>query len=228
MKKILFLLVIAAGCGYWLLLAKPGLYYNKTLEYRCYTLNARGELPANMEAVLDRAYEKISASDLFNQDIKFSVYLTGSRGEFGFFTPFLKGSYVRMNPFRGYIFLAPADFASDKMAAAPGALESDVLSTGLAAGAARDLARRVVKPLSFLVMSEWKLRGFSERISGGTGAYLPADICKDADPARLDYEYALALDYALRVDGMSITELLNKDYSYEKVESAMRKATCGR
>lgn len=224
MKKIIFLLVLAAAGGYWLLLSKPGLYFDKAAEYRVYSLHARGAVPENREAVLDKAYEKISSSELFNADRKFNIYLTGSRNEFLFFTPFQEGEHYRVSPLNGNIFIAPADFAADKMAGAPGA----ALSAALTGAAARELARSVVDKLKYVLMSDWKLRGYSERVTGGTGSYVPADICKGADPARLDYEYGLAVDYALRVDGISITELLNKDYSYEVVAEGLKKNTCGR
>lgn len=227
MKKIILLIVLAAAGGYWLLLSKPGLYFNKTREYRIFTLHACGALPENMDAVLDKAYDKISAAELFSQDKKFDIYLTSGRNEFVFFTPFQHGDYYRVNPRHGFIYLAPSDFASDQVRTAPGAKDYKALSLELTGAAAREMARRLVEPLKYMFMSEWKLRGYSERVNGGTGTYMPADICKGADPARLDYEYGQAMDYAIRVDGLSIVELLGKDYSYETVEKALKKMNCG-
>ena len=227
MKKIILLVILAAAGVYWLLLEKPGLYFDKIREYRIFTLHARGALPENMDAVLDKAYNKISAAELFSQDKKFDIYLTAGRNEFLFFTPFQQGNYYRVNPARGYIYMAPSDFVSDQIRTAPGAKEYKALSLEIAGAAAREMARRLVEPLKYMLMSEWKLRGYSERVNGGTGTYMPADICKGADPARLDYEYGQAMDYAIRVDGLSIVELLGKDYSYETVEKALKKMNCG-
>ncbi len=227
MKKVIFLLLLAAAGGYWLLLAKPGLYFNKSAEYRNFVLHARGALPEKTEAVLDKAYEKLSVSELFSPDKKFDIYLAGGRNEFSFFTPFLAGEYYRVSPVTGAIFLAAADFAADEARTVPGAAERRALSSELAGAGARELARRLVEPLTYLVMSEWKLRGYSERLSGGTGTYQPADICKGSDPAMLDYRYGLAVDFAIRVDGLTIIELLNKNYNYEKVEEGLKKMNCG-
>jgi len=105
--------------------------------------------------------------------------------------------------------------------------EHRALSSEIAGAGARELARRTVEPLTYLVMSDWKLRGYSERLSGGTGAYQPADICKGSDPAMLDYRYGLAVDFAIKVDGLTITELLNKNHNYEKVEEGLKKMNCG-
>lgn len=227
MKKIILLIVLALAGGYWLLLSKPGLYFDKNREYRIFTLHARGALPENMDAVLDKAYDKISAADLFSQDKKFDIYLTSSRNEFVFFTPFQHGDHYRVNPAHGFIYMALADFASDQVRTVPGAKEYKALSLELAGAAAREMVRRLVAPLKYMFMSEWKLRGYSERVNGGTGTYMPADICKGADPARLDFEYAQAVDFAIRVDGLSVVDLMGKDYSYETVEKALKKMNCG-
>ena len=227
MKKIILLIVLALAGGYWLLLSKPGLYFDKTREYRIFTLHARGALPENMDVVLDKAYDKISAAELFSPDKKFDIYLTSGRYEFVFFTPFQNGDYYRVNPRHGFIYMAPSDFASDQVRTAPEAKEYKALSLELAGAAAREMARRIVEPLKYMFMSEWKLRGYSERVNGGTGTYMPADICKGDDPARLDFEYAQAVDFALRVDGLSLVELFGKDYSYETVQKALKKMNCG-
>lgn len=229
MKKIILLIILAIAGGYWLLLAKPGLYFDKTREYRSFTLHARGALPENMDAVLDKAYDRISAAEIFPQfqDKKFDIYLTSGRNEFLFFTPFQHGDYYRVNPRYGHIYMAPSDFASDQVRTAPGVKEYKALSLEIAGAAAREMVRRLVEPLKYMFMSEWKLRGYSERVNGGTGTYMPADICKGADPARLDYEYAQAVDFAIRVDGLSVVDLMNKDYSYETVEKALKKMNCG-
>ncbi|MEK7722694.1 MAG: hypothetical protein AAB359_09940 [Elusimicrobiota bacterium] len=225
MKKTLLLLIVAGG--YWLLLARPGLYYDKSLEYRNFTLRARGALPERADVVLDKVYDKISTSELFAPDKKFYIYLPGGRNEFLFFTPLLNGTYARVNPFNGSVFIAAADFGADRARTAPGAAEYRALSTELAGAAAREMARRAVKPFTYLIMSDWKLRGYSELLSGGAGTYMPADICKGENPAMLDYKYGLAVEYALRVEGISFNELLNKDYSYEKVAEGLKKMTCG-
>ena len=227
MKKLLFLLIVAAAGGYWLLLTRPGLYYDKTLEYRCFTLHARGALPEKTDAVLDKVYDRLSAAEFFDQDNKLNLYLTGGPHEFSFFVPFQASAYARVNAVSGAIFLAVSDFTADEVRTAPGASAHRALSAEIAGAAAREQVRRTLKPLSYLLMDDWKLRGFSERVSGGTGEYQPADICKSDDPAMRDFKYGLAVDYAVKVEGMSMTELMNKDYSYENVAEAVKKVNCG-
>lgn len=229
MNKIIILLVLAAAGVYGLLVAKPALYYNQSLEYKNFTLRFRGAAPERVDVALDNASGKISASELFTPETKFEIYLPGGRGEFLFFTAFQSGAYSRINPFTGAIFIAAADFKSDQARTAPGATATRVLGLEIAGVAGREMMRRKVKPLTYLSMGEWKLRGYAEKLSGGNGIFKPADICTgDAkDPDLQDYKYGLAVDFAMKEDGLSFPELMDKDYKYEGLEARMKKITCG-
>jgi hypothetical protein len=205
------------------------MYYGKSLDYKNFTLRARGELPSNAEGVLDKVYEKISASELYKPEKKFDIYLPGSRNEFVFFTLLQNGDYSRVNPYNGAIFIASADFGADRARPAPGAAAYRTLSDELTAAAAIELVRSAVEPLKYIFMKEWKARGYAERLAGGTGAFTPADICsgKEDDRALLDYKYGLTVEFAMKEEGISFPELLNKEYSYEKAAAGVKKTYCG-
>ncbi|MDO8803779.1 MAG: hypothetical protein Q7R35_05060 [Elusimicrobiota bacterium] len=228
MKKTI-LILLAAAAGYCVLLAKPDLYYNKSMEYKNFTLRARGPLPERPDAVLDNAIAKIAVSEFATPDTKLVIYLPGSRGEFLFFTAFLSGDYSSVHPFTGAIFIAAADFKGDLVRTAPGAAEYRILSTEITGAAARELIRRTMKPLMYIILSDWKLRGYSERLSGGTGAFKPADTCsgKADDSSLQDYKYGLAVEFAMKEENMSFPELMKKDYSFESIEARMKKFNCG-
>jgi hypothetical protein len=229
MKKILLLAVLAAAGGYWLLLSKPALYYGSSLDYKCFTLHSAGAVPEGTEAVLDRALAHITGSEFYTPEARFEVYLTGGPRELGFFAPFVRGEYSRVSPVSGGIFLADSDFAADKSRPAPDSEEHRMLSRVLAAAAARELVRHKVEPLTYLFMSDWQVAGYGENISGGTGQFVPADICgKDAPEgsALKDYEYGLAVGLILSDEKMSFSDLLNKNYSYDWAEKQLKQRHC--
>jgi hypothetical protein len=230
MKKIFLLLIVAAAGGYWLVLSKPGLYYGKSLEYKNFTLKARGALPENAEGVLDKVYQKLSSAELFSEDQKFDIYLAGGRKEFLFFAPFQNGDYYRVSPFGGAIYIASADFGADQARTAPGVAAYRSLSTELTRAAAAELVRRAVKPLTYLFMRDWKIRGFAERVSGGTETFKPEEICtreKASEDAFLDYTYGQAVEFVMKDEVISFSDLLGKEYSYESVAGRMKKMNCG-
>jgi len=230
MKKIILLLIAAAFGGYLLFLAMPGLYFNRSLSYKSFTIRTRGPLPEKVEEVLDRAYEKISASGLYRPETRFNIYLPETRKEFLFFTPMQKGDFYRSNPYNGAIFLAAADFGADRVRTESGASEYHVLSIEIVAAAAREIIRSSLPALTYLVLADWKLRGYAERLSGGTGEFKPEDICsgKEDNEALLNYKAGLVIEAALREENMAFPELLGKNYSYDAMYKRQRVIYCGK
>lgn len=229
MKKILLLLVAAALGGYWLLLSKPGLYFGNSLEHGNFTLRAHAAIPGGAQAVLDKAAPRLAASELFKPDSKFEIYAPATRKEFVFFTLLQSGDYYRVNPYTGAIFLAAADFPADRARLEPGDREYHLLSDELVKAAARELSRRTIPVLTYMLTDEWKLRGYGERLAAVTGDFVPADICsseKPEDAAFQNYKYAIAVDFALKEGPYSFGELLNKDLSYESVLGRYKKTYC--
>lgn len=227
MKKFFMLLAGLFAC-YLVLLAKPELYFSKSLAYKCFTVRAHGELPASTEASLDAAYEKIAASELFKENDSFEVIVPKSRGEFLFFTPLMKGRYSRVNPFHGAIFLAAADFAKGDAHAEPGGRDFRKLSSEIAGAAARDQARRRFQTLSYLFREDWEIRGYASRVSGLTSDFSPADACTSADSPDLeDFKYGLMLETALKEEQTSFADLLDRKMSYERAEQLLKRAHCG-
>ena len=227
MGKIFALLAALAGV-YLLLLAKPELYFSKAINYRNFTVRARGEAPASVEASLDAAADKLAASELYRENDTFEIVAAGSAAEFKFFTPFIGGEYSRVNPFSGAIFLASADFAKGEARREPGAQEFRKLSSEIAAAAARDQARRLFRPLSYLFRSDWEIRGYAARVSGAGGDFSPSDACGAvSDPGLEDYKCGLMLDTVMKEDNVTFKDLLERNMSYEKAEERFKKTYCG-
>ena len=227
MKKFFTLLAGLLFC-YLVLLAKPELYFSKSLAYKCFTLRAHGALPPSTEASLDAAYEKIAASELFKETDSFEVIVPASRWELLLFTPLMSGTYSRMNPFHGAIFLASADFAKGDARAEPGGRDFRKLSSEIAGAAARDQARRRFQTLTYLFREDWEIRGYSARVAGLTTDFSPADACTAASSPDLeDFKYGLMLETALKVEQITFSELLDRKMSYEKAEQLLKQAHCG-
>lgn len=228
MKKYLKFLLLALACVYALLLAKPELYFNKSVNYKGFTVRARGALPASMEGSLDSAAERIAVSELFSEGTQFEVILPASRRQFLLFAPLQKGDYFRVSPFHGAIFIASADFTRGEARKAPGDAKYRSLSGAIAAGAAFEMTRRKLRPLTYIFMNDWKVRGYAEILSGGTGEFTPPDACGEAlSPEQLDYKYGMILQTVLKEENTVYSELLDKNFSLQNAELRLKKAHCG-
>lgn len=227
-NTIIFLLVMSAAV-YSVLLAKPDMYFNKRLDYREFTVRSRAPLTsAEVEGTLESARERIAVSELFKEGMKFDIYLPSSRGQFSFFTPLQKGDYVRASAVNGGIFIAAADFKAGEARKEPGDAKFRSLSSVITVGAAWEMTRRKLRPLTYMFMHEWKVRGYAAILAGLNGDFSPSDACAAAGtPEQQDYRYRLMLETVLKEEQVFYNDLLDSSFSYASAEQRLKKAHCG-
>lgn len=227
-KAITFIILAAAGI-YLLLLYQPGLYFNKKVEYEMFTLHARGSLPEDYERVLDDARDRMKSSPMFRESMKMDIYLPSTSGEYSLFTPWAReGEYFRHSYLGGMIFLAAADFADREARTAPGADDARGLSGVIAGAGAFEITRMKLKPLTYISMHEWKVRGYAEIMSGGAGWFNISDACSHDDRTGLtDYRYGRILEQMLKQEDLPYEEILGRNISYKVAERRFRQDSCG-
>lgn len=229
MKNTIIFLLLMSAAIYSVLLAKPDMYFNKRLDYREFTVRTRVPMNASeVEGTLESARERIAASELFKEGMKFDIYLPSSRGQFAFFTPLQKGDYARVSVLHGGIFLAAADFKSGEARKDPGDSKFRSLSSIVTVGAAWEMTRRKLRPLTYMFMHEWKVRGYGAVLAGLNGEFSPADACAaTGTPEQQDYRYRLMLDTVLKEEQIVYSDLLNRNFSYQNAELRLKKYHCG-
>lgn len=218
--------MLAAG-AYALLQWKPGLYYGESAVFDNFTLHSSEPLQGDVARLIVMAQEKLGTSEFYAAGGSFDVYLTTAARDYGFFTPFCKDRNVCINPLNGHIFIAPTDLSKDVILA-ESINETRRFSAVLAGAAARDLIRRKMRPLSYMMLSEWMLRGYSGLI-GGTGERMPSEICANAFPEwtmMRDYEYRLAVEFELGEERINFWGLLQKNPDFDPVEKQLKLRYC--
>jgi len=158
MKKLIFFTLLLAGCVYALLQWQPGIYFGEKSVFDNFTLHTSEPLQGDPAKTMAIAKNKIAASEFFTPEAAFDVYVAAGPGDYAFFTPFCKDHYACVNPFNGHIVIVPPDLAKNQVTGAPEGEARD-FSAVLAGAAARDLVRRSMRPLAYLVLSDWLLRG---------------------------------------------------------------------
>ncbi len=229
MKKIFFIVLLLAACCYSLLQWNPGLYYGESAVFDNFTLHSSEPLEGDVARLIVRVRERLAASEFTAAGDTFDVYIATAARDYSFFTPFCKDHNSCVNALNGHIFIAPVDIEKDLIPAAT-INETRHFSSVLAGAAARDLIRRRMRPLSFILLSEWSLRGYSGLI-GGTGERMPSEICDktfDEGTVMRDYEYRLAVEFAMSEERINFRYLLDKNYSYEHIEKQMKRRYCNR
>jgi hypothetical protein len=229
MKKLLFILLLLAACAYAALQWKPGLYYGESAVFDNFTLHSSEPLQGDVARLIVMAQERLATSEFYAAGSSFDVYIATAARDYGFFTPFCKDRSVCINPLTGHIFIAPVDLSKD-FVLAESINETRRFSAVLAGAAARDLIRRKMRPLSYILLSEWLLRGYSGLI-GGTGERMSSEICDKTfaeGTVMRDYEYRLAVEFELSEERITFWGLLEKNPEYALVEKQMVRRYCNK
>ena len=229
MKKLIFIALLLAAGAYALLQWKPGLYYGESAAFDNFTLHSSEPLQGDAARLIVLAKERLATSEFNDPAQNFDVYLATAARDYAFFTPFCKDPNVCVNALNGHIFIGPADLNKD-IILADSINETRRFSAVLAGAAARDLIRRRMRPLSYILLSEWLLRGYSGLI-GGTGERMPNEICEKTfaeGTVMRDYEYRLAVEYALAEDRITFWGLLEKDYAFDPMEKLVKRRYCNK
>lgn len=228
MKKLFFILLLAAA-AYAALQWNPGLYYGESAVFDNFTIHSSEPLQGDIARLIVMAKDRLAASEFTAPGDTFDVYIATAARDYAFFTPFCKDHNSCLNALNGHIFIAPADLDKD-LIQAPTIGETRHFSSVLAGTAARDLVRRRMRSLSFIMLSDWMLRGYAGLI-GGTGDRMPSEICEktfDEGTVMRDYEYRLAVEFAMSEERVNFWSLLEKNYSYENIEKQMRRRYCNK
>ena len=168
------------------------------------------------------------AQSIVKEGMKFDIYLPASRGQFTFFTPLQNGDYVRVSTLNGGIFLAAADFKAGEARKVPGDAKYRSLSSVITVGAAWDMTKRKLRPLTYMFMHEWKVRGYAAILAGLNGDFSPSDACAaTGTPEQQDYRYRLMLETVLKEEQVFYNDLLDSNFSYANAEMRLKKAYCG-
>ena len=227
MKKLIFIALLLAAGAYALLQWKPGLYYGESAAFDNFTLHSSEPLQGDAARLIVLAKERLATSEFNDPAQNFDVYLATAARDYAFFTPFCKDPNVCVNALNGHIFIGPADLDKD-IILADSINETRRFSAVLAGAAARDLIRRKMRPLSYVMLSEWMLRGYSGLI-GGTGERMPAEICEKAFPEwtmMRDYEYRLGVEFEMSEERINFRGLLEKNSDFEPIEKQMKRRYC--
>lgn len=227
MRKPLFIVLLLSACAYALLQWHPAIYYGESMVSDNFTLHSYEPLQGDVARLIVIAKERLATSEFTAPGDTFDVYIATAARDYAFFTPFCKDHNACVNPLNGHIFIAPVDLSKD-IILAESINETRRFSAVLAGAAARDLIRRKLRPLTYMLLSEWLLRGYSGLI-GGTGERIPSEIC-DKTPAEgtvlRDYDYRLAVEFALTEERITFWGLLEKDYGFEPLEKQMKRRYC--
>jgi hypothetical protein len=218
-------LVMAVCAGYLVLVLFPYPLFAHRLEYRQFDVCSTEPIPAEIGAVLDRAAERLAASEIEDAGLRHRIFLCNGYRLFALFAPTSRHSFGNAAWFSGHIFVANADIAADQAIRDTPINSRRSLSGTIAHECTHRLIERRVGLLKSLTLPRWKKEGYCEVIAreGSLDPAHGAAMLKrgehDGSGSFQYFRYRLMVDYLVHQKRLSFDELISGSFDPEEVEA---------
>lgn len=238
MRKVLkylgrFLLVLLGGfLIYWLLIMFPQAFFRLEKVENLYVYH-HADAPG-VRVVGERALAKLKQSELYDPASRYRVFLTGSAGEYAFYTSLWRGSGGVFLIFaNGNIFIRPSIVEQDRLVAPSGNLvaEDRPLNYFIAHEAAHAIVYEKVGFTKYNALNAWVREGVADRIARDRfdfermlENYREELPLMNPQKSGLYLKYQLLVEFALRHQNHTVMSLLEQNQPETEIEAALKSA----
>lgn len=227
-------LLVASICAFFLIIFFPQAYYfNDKIEYKNFHVYYDKKIPDQIFGILDTVDQLIQKSDLYDQTIKFKIFLRSDEDKYNFFPlQFPEVGCGWAIPVIKNVFLYKSDCEKNATYNHIGHMRT--LSTVLA----HELTHILVENRYFFKSKKafldnhslspfgllWKEEGYAEYIAGGPSMELDEGLKLLHDENMVEYrphfeyfKYWLAVRYLITQKHMTFQEILDADLKLDEV-----------
>jgi hypothetical protein len=217
--KTIFWTVLVLGGSYWGFLKYPGVLFKHSAEHKGFVLMSPKPIDKPGLEYIDKAVERLEASQIYSPSRKFKVYLAGPGALYRLMTPFCGDAAGCSYSLMDDRIVLPVD---------------DIASAGtpvLVRQAVYDLVQEQKTPLQYQFLKDWKMEGYAESVGGETVGYAASAVCGNDDVPedfRKKLEKRLVVEILMSDDKIGFMALLDANYSYEHALDRMMLRHCGK
>ncbi len=229
--KFFFYLVLLAAAAYCGVMLYPAMFYSSNYTYENLTLYTHDPLSEPPDRLLSAIQEKIAASDFYEADQKFEVYLAGSYAEYAFLAPFCRKDPACAHPFGNKVFIASSDIVKNRVYQSGGGKIGRSLESVIIHELVKVQIKEYLGATKYYILSEWKSEGYAEHIAMETRDLNPSDFCTAGagrDPVLPFLENRLIVEQVTAEDRISYRALMEENYSYRSVRNNVERRYCGK
>jgi len=208
--------------AYILLLSFPQVLFAHSTRHGTFTVYARKPLDAGLEAVLEKADEKLRASPLYDGSAERRVYLTDSFGMYALLSHKAYASFANSVPFIDNIIVNRSDLSADRVYIPRSWSNERSLSGVIAHETTHLFIRSRYGTLQASLMPAWKNEGYCEYIAGDSTITLDEGIKRwrenPADDTRYrSAKYNLMVKHLIEDENMSLDDMFTKPLDEKEV-----------
>lgn len=209
--------------AYLLLLCFPQVVFAHSVTYRCFRVYSTVPIDGNLYPILDRAEQKLAASEVNAPRASFRVFLCPSHTAYGFFAPSARTAFANNQPFVHNIFVNTADVKADTVTTGTGQHDHRSLSGVVAHECIHTLLAERFGQARVLLLPSWKQEGYCDSVAQETsfdreeGARLLKRGGSNASRSFFYFKAFTAISYLKDQKRWSISRIMDTPLSLDQV-----------
>ena len=224
-----YYIIIVLALVFIVLVIFPNLtiYHHKVI-YGNFRIYSDKEIDDNIYQILDEVEKKLIRSEIYNEKVKYRMYLSSSIKLYATFVPGQKDAFAAAFPIFKNIFVSQTDIKNNKVYRNAEEDNERSLSSVLAHEATHILIEKKIGIAGNRKLVTWKKEGYCEYI-GGEGAFdLNAGIkmiyngVNSASPAFQYLKYRLLVTYLLNEKKLDFESLVNTTINQNQLEKELQ------
>ncbi|MCD4796075.1 MAG: hypothetical protein K8R49_02755 [Candidatus Cloacimonetes bacterium] len=229
MRYLGYYIIIVLALLFILFVLFPNLtIYRHKVIYKNFRIYSDKEIDGSIHQILDEVEKKLSCSEIYNDHMKYRMYLSSSIKLYAVFVPGQKDAFAAAFPIFKNIFVSQTDVKNNKVYRNSVEDNERSLSSVLAHEAVHILIEKKIGIGGNCKLTTWKKEGYCEYISvdeplnmieAFNTVYSPGNQSSSS----FSYlRYRLLVTYLLEEKGYSFQEMVETEFDLHQLETELR------
>lgn len=217
MKKIIFSLFFITAV--FVIENIPALFINN--KKSCSNFNIYYSSKVDEDKICNTFESVLEKYNFINSGNVIDIYLTDSFLKYKFFSFFSKDA-VRLNILRGFLVLSPADFEKREF------VDMDVnFNEKINEAVLRYLLFNKYSPFEYIMIDEWKIKGYSKYVSNEIQEFTAEDVCNNQIKKNyINFENMIVVKYLIEEKRYRAENLFSDNISYDVYLKEVKSRYC--
>ena len=229
MRYLGYYIIIVLALLFILFVIFPNLtIYRRKVIYKNFRIYSNKEIDDNIHQILDEVEKKLSCSEIYNDSVKYRMFLSSSFKLYATFVPGQKDAFAAAFPIFKNIFVSQTDVKNNKVYR--NAIEDNErsLSSVLAHEATHILIEKKIGIGGNSKLTTWKKEGYCEYISVDEPLNIMEAINTAYSPenkgsSSFSYlRYRLLVTYVMEDKGYSFQEMVETEFDIDQLEKELK------
>ena len=223
LRRVADALTLTAMLAYLLVLCFPQMLFAYSASSHNFRVYSTSPISSSIYPILDKADHKFTASEIYDPQCSYHIFLCPSHASFAFFCPLERTAFALNVGLVHNIFVNTANVAADKIVKGSGKYDQRILSDTVAHECTHTLLAKRFGQVRIPFLPRWKQEGYCEYVAQGTtldtaeGLRLLKQDKNNASPSFFYFKAFTAVSYLKDKKHWSITQIMDTPLDLDTV-----------